>query len=174
MPITPQMIPAAFENYSHATGVYESDKLKQLVNEHLSGSKSLHRLTGYEFSTGLEYSAPIVLKRSLQPFSSRYNFDNSLFAALHARGSPPAGCGSLDETVILNTDRQSRKNVPYTALPSSTSDPVTSISPPVPRKAYQVLPSGIEKSLLDSDTYNKVLEKYCFFWIHSMSIAIRR
>ena len=159
---TPESIPPAFENYANATGVHEPDKLKQLVNERLSGSKSQCGLKGQEFSTGLESSTPIVLKRSLQPFSSRYNFDNSLFAVRHAGSTPPAGCRSLDESIILNTDRQSRKNAPYTALPSSTSDPVASINALVPRMAYQVLPSGIEKYLLDSETHNKVLEKYCF------------
>ena len=193
---SPQSIPPAFENYANAIGVHESDKLKQLVNERLSGSKSQCGLKGPEFSTGLESSTPIVLKRSLQPFSSRYNFDNSLFEVLHARSTLPTGCRSLDESIILNTDRQSRKNAPCTALPSSTSDPVTSISAPVPRKAYQVLPSGIKKYLLDSETHNKVLEKYCFVsitccisfhsyhqpfwlilslvWIHIMSTAIQR
>jgi hypothetical protein len=175
----PQSIPPAFENFANATGVHESDKLKQLVNDRLSGSKSERTLEGHG-GIGLEYPTPIVLKRSAQPFRSRYNFDSSLSAAIHGTNSTPAGCASLVRKTIVNTERQSARCLPdapdsasllsttnflntnKAALPSSTRDRATSSIALAPTRPYQALPSGAEKSVLSSDTYNKMLEIYCF------------
>ena len=183
----PPSIPPAFENFANATGVYESDKLKQLVEDRLSGLKSPRGLKGHEYSIEIEYSTPIVLKPSAQPFSSRYNFDSSLSAAIHSTKTTPAGCGSLVTTTIVNTERQNASCLPQatssSSLISTTNLPnankaaissstrhlaISSISPALSRPC-QALPSGTKKSVLSSEAYNKVLERYCFVRTAHMS-----
>jgi hypothetical protein len=188
----PQSIPAAFEIFAKATGVYESDKLKRLINDRLSRSRTPCRLKGHISSVGLEYSTLVVLNPSAQPFSNRYNFDKSLSAAIPGTDTTISGSSCIATTTTMNSERHSARCLPgatptttliYTAnfldakkvdVSSSTSDVVTSSIAPVPSRTYQALPRETERSVMGCPTYNRALEMCCFVRVYKLPLNLRR
>jgi hypothetical protein len=107
-----QSIPAAFNPSVDTTDVYKYTDLKQLVNDRLSGLRTLPELKGIECTGDLHSSTRIVMRPSGQPLSSRYNFDTSLAAAIHGNNSALAA-RKIPTTAKANADTQNTKFLSY-------------------------------------------------------------
>jgi hypothetical protein len=184
----PRSIPLAFKNFANATGAYESNQLSQLVNSRLSGSTPQRRLPGDEYIIGLECSTPVMLKRNAQPFRSRYDFDSSLSAAIQGTNTTPAGHHSLGSTTIAKIERRNARHLPQATTSTSpistanflnknkaalvliTSDSDTPSTAAASSRLPRALPSGAEKSVLSTETYNKLIQTYYFVRTVNMSI----
>jgi hypothetical protein len=151
----PKTIPAAFDDFGDGFDEkYRLPKFQQPVHTYLGESATTLRLKGVNSATELpDRRSPVVG----QAFGNRYDFGASLTAAINATNTFPGG---------LPTKGASRKQ-PSRVVPDAAeiSSPTTMIS----SRSFRSAPSGTsttgseaDKPILSSQSYNELLDKYCF------------
>jgi len=152
----PKTISAAFDDFGDGFDEkYRLPKFQQPVHTYLGESATTLRLKGVNSATELpDRRSPVVG----QAFGNRYDFGASLTAAINATNTFPGG---------LPTKGASRKQ-PSRVVPDAAeiSSPITMIS----SRSFRSAPSGTstteseaDKPILSSQSYNELLDKYCFF-----------
>jgi hypothetical protein len=158
MPITFDDFADGFDSRYDFTGF-----AKQPVDEYLGDSGPV-RLKGVKSAVSL--ASDSLTRRSPNPngqaFANRYDFGASLSAAIQASNSVLGDRGGI-------TMKSSKKHVPQMPAPvaSITKDmPKEIATPSVPGASSSGTdsprPAGMEKPVLASQSYNELLDKYCF------------
>jgi Carbohydrate/starch-binding module (family 21) len=96
-----------------------------------------------------------------QPFSNRYDFGASLSAAIQAANT------ALGDRSVISMKPSAKKPVGATPAPaaSQTKDtPIPMVASPGGMDSPR--PAGSEKPVLASQSYNELLDKYCFVRTH--------
>jgi hypothetical protein len=166
----PKSMPVAFDDFADGFDEsYKFDDFKQPVSDYLGESSSL-RLKGVK--SAIHISSDNLTRRppsaNGQAFGNRYDFGASLSAAINAANS---ALGERSGLAIKPVVKQQSKMVPdavetnsplsmgnnssFEAAPKATTVPsVTGTDSP--------RPAGSEKPVLASQSYNELLDKYCF------------
>jgi hypothetical protein len=153
------VMPAAFDDFADgfdATTKYDYAKFSRPVNDYL-GSNGPVRLKGVKSavsiaSDNLTRKAP---NPNGQAFSNRYDFGASLSAAINAANS------AMGDRSGLTMKSQAKAPAPKTSAvkPVQESAPAASLATPTEaNKSTDPL-----KPTLASQSYNELLDKYCFF-----------
>jgi hypothetical protein len=174
----PKSMPVAFDDFADGfDGKYQFDNYKQPVHDYLGESGTSLRLKGVKSAVSL--GSDNLTRRAPQPngqaFGNRYDFGASLSAAIQAANSALGERSGL--SMKPSAKKQQRKL--FVTDADETTSPLTMTSnqslskPAPPTKAIPVVPSssgtdsprpaGIEKPVLASQSYNELLDKYCFF-----------
>jgi hypothetical protein len=174
-------MPVAFDDFADGFDAkYQFDDYKQPVHDYLGESGTSLRLKGVKSAVSL--GSDNLTRRAPQPngqaFGNRYDFGASLSAAIQAANSALGERSGL--SMKPSAKKQQRKL--FVTDADETTSPLTitsnqSLSKPAPRtKAVPVVPSssgtdsprpaGIEKPVLASQSYNELLDKYCFVRTH--------
>jgi hypothetical protein len=166
-------MPIAFDDFADGfdSNGYQFD-LKQPVSDYLGESGNPVRLKGVKSAVNI--ASDNLTRRAPQPngqaFGNRYDFGASLSAAIQAAnnvlgdrsGIPvkPATSGlgkalsdADDASISPLTMRGNRKNIVAPAKITTTAPDSGTESP---------RPSGVEKPVIASQSYNELLDKYCF------------
>jgi Carbohydrate/starch-binding module (family 21) len=171
----PKSMPVAFDDFADGfDGKYKMDDFKQPVHDYLGESGSL-RLKGVKsaISLGSDNLTRRLAPPHGQAFGNRYDFGASLSAAINAANSVLGDKSGL--MMKAAPKKQSRKIIPdaeETSSPlSMTSNQSMSKTAP-PSKNHPAMasssgadsprPAGTEKPVLASQSYNELLDKYCF------------
>jgi hypothetical protein len=174
----PKSMPVAFDDFADGFDAkYKFDDFKQLVNDYLGEAGTAVRLKGVKSAVSL---ASDNLTRKLpnpngQAFGNRYDFGASLSAAIQAANT------DLGDRSGLTMKAPVKKPTPSKFIPDAvdTSSPLAVTSKQslsnaqVPPKAVSGItpstsgtdsprPAGVEKPVLASQSYNELLDKYCF------------
>jgi hypothetical protein len=173
----PKSMPVAFDDFADGFDAkYKFQEFKQPVSHFLGESGTSLRLKGVKSavslaSDNLTRKAP---NTNGQAFGNRYDFGASLSAAIQAANSSPSD--RSDITMKPSARKQTGKFIPDAV---DTSSPLTMTSsqslrkPTAPTsKSVPAAPStsgsdsprpvGTEKPVLASQSYNELLDKYCF------------
>ncbi|PVH82468.1 carbohydrate-binding module family 21 protein [Cadophora sp. DSE1049] len=174
----PKSMPVAFDDFADGfDGKYKFDDFKQPVKDYLGESGTSVRLKGVKSAVSL--GSDNLTRRAPQPngqaFGNRYDFGASLSAAIQAANTVLGDKSGL--TMKSTAKKQPPKK--FTADADDTSSPLTMASKrPVHKPAPVVKPVavqssasgtdsprpvGTEKPALASQSYNELLDKYCFF-----------
>ena len=177
----PKSMPVAFDDFADGfDGKYQFDDYKQPVHDYLGESGTSLRLKGVKSAVSL--GSDNLTRRAPQPngqaFGNRYDFGASLSAAIQAANSALGERSGL--SMKPSAKKQQRKL--FVTDADETTSPLTMTSnqslskPAPPTKAIPVVPSssgtdsprpaGIEKPVLASQSYNELLDKYCFVRTH--------
>jgi hypothetical protein len=177
----PKSMPVAFDDFAEGFDAkYQFDDYKQPVHDYLGESGTSLRLKGVKSAVSL--GSDNLTRRAPQPngqaFGNRYDFGASLSAAIQAANSALGERSGL--SMKPSAKKQQRKL--FVTDADETTSPLTitsnqSLSKPAPRtRAVPVVPSssgtdsprpaGIEKPILASQSYNELLDKYCFVRTH--------
>ena len=176
----PKSMPVAFDDFADGfDGKYKFDDFKQPVSDYLgeSGTTPI-RLKGVKSAVSI--TSDNLTRRAPNPngqaFGNRYDFGASLSAAINAANTalgdrsgitmkPPAKkptakvVQDVEETssplTMASSHSFKKSQVPLKAAPAPTPAPKTS-GTDSPR------PVGSEKPPLASQSYNELLDKYCF------------
>jgi hypothetical protein len=169
----PRSMPVAFDDFADGFDEkYKFDDFKQPVADYLGESTTL-RLKGVKSAVSL--ASDNLTRRqhnpSQQAFGNRYDFGASLSAAINAANS------AFGERSGLTMKQQSpKKNTKVIPDAAGTASPLTmtnnkSFKQNHAQKAATVpsasgtdspRPAGTEKPVLASQSYNELLDKYCF------------
>jgi hypothetical protein len=172
----PKSMPVAFDDFAGGfDGKYKLEDFKQPVHDYLGESGSL-RLKGVKSSISLGSDN---LTRRLAPphgqaFGNRYDFGASLSAAINAANTVLGDKSGL--VMKAPPKKQSKKMIPDAEETSSplamSSNQSLNKTTPTPKNIQAVASSsgtesprlaGTEKPVLASQSYNELLDKYCFF-----------
>lgn len=153
---SPKTIPAAFDDFGDGFDEkYKLPKFQQPVHTYLGESAAPLRLKGVNASTERPDRRPAVAG---QAFGNRYDFGASLTAAINATNTWP---GSLPSKVGVK--RQSSKVLPDA---EESASPISMTS----SRSFRSAPAGnsstgpgADSPILSSQSYNELLDKYCFF-----------
>jgi hypothetical protein len=172
-------MPVAFDDFADGFDAkYKLDDFKQPVHDFLGESGTSLRLKGVKSAVSL--GSDNLTRRAPQPngqaFGNRYDFGASLSAAIQAANSVMG-----DRSGITMKSTSQKKPVKFIAGADDTTSPLTMTSeqslstPPVNKPITSVQqqpsasgtdsprPAGTEKPQLASQSYNDLLDKYCFF-----------
>jgi len=173
--IQPKTKPVTFDDFADGfdSKGYQFD-LKQPVSDYLGESGTSVRLKGVKSAVNL--GSDSLTRRAPQPngqaFGNRYDFGASLSAAIQAAnnalgdrsGIPakPAANGAVgkvisdadDSPISPLTMKSDLKNAPAPAKTATTAPAVGGTESP--------RTSGAEKPVIASQSYNELLDKYCF------------
>jgi len=169
----PKSMPVAFDDFADGFDEkYKFDDFKQPVADYLGESTTV-RLKGVKSAISL--ASDNLTRRQPNPngqaFGNRYDFGASLSAAINAANS---ALGDRSGITMKPTVKKQAKIIPDA---EDTSSPLTMASnksfKPAP-KAVAVprsttsgtdspRPAGTENPVLASQSYNELLDKYCFF-----------
>ncbi|KAN0095563.1 carbohydrate-binding module family 21 protein [Hyaloscypha variabilis] len=171
----PKSMPVAFDDFAGGfDGKYKLEDFKQPVHDYLGESGSL-RLKGVKSSISLGSDN---LTRRLAPphgqaFGNRYDFGASLSAAINAANTVLGDKSGL--VMKAPPKKQSKKMIPDAEETSSplamSSNQSLNKTTPAPKNIQAVASSsgtesprlaGTEKPVLASQSYNELLDKYCF------------
>jgi Carbohydrate/starch-binding module (family 21) len=173
----PKSMNAAFDDFAdgHFDSKYKLDDFKQPVHDFLGESGTPLRLKGVQSAVSL--GSDNLTRRAPQPngqaFGNRYDFGASLSAAIQAANSAMGDRSSLtmksapkkqpvkfiaggDDPVSPRTvtSEQSSSKAPVNKAITSTQNSSSGTDSP--------RPVGTEKPQLASQSYNELLDKYCF------------
>ncbi|KAF4636074.1 hypothetical protein G7Y89_g2005 [Cudoniella acicularis] len=177
----PKSMPVAFDDFADGFDAkYKFDNYKQPVSDYLGETGTSLRLKGVKSAVNL--GSDNLTRRAPHPngqaFGNRYDFGASLSAAIQAANSVLGDRSGI--TMKPTAKKPVRK---FIADVGETSSPLTMTSnqslskptPPPTKTAPAVVatpitsgtdsprPAGIEKPVLASQSYNELLDKYCFF-----------
>ncbi|KAH6712261.1 putative phosphatase regulatory subunit-domain-containing protein [Leptodontidium sp. MPI-SDFR-AT-0119] len=174
----PKSMPVAFDDFADGFDAkYQFDDFKQPVNDYLGESGTSVRLKGVKSAVSL--GSDNLTRRAPQPngqaFGNRYDFGASLSAAIQAANTVLGDKSGL--TMKSTAKKQAPKK--FITGPDETSSPITmairrSVQKPAPAVKPSPIqasasgtdsprPAGTEKPALASQSYNELLDKYCFF-----------
>jgi hypothetical protein len=177
----PMSMPVAFDDFADGFDAkYQFDDYKQPVHDYLGESGTSLRLKGVKSAVSL--GSDNLTRRAPQPngqaFGNRYDFGASLSAAIQAANSALGERSGL--SMKPSAKKQQRKM--FITDADETTSPLTMTSnqslskPAPPTKVVPVVPSSsrtdsprpasIEKPVLASQSYNELLDKYCFVRAH--------
>ncbi|KAH6668693.1 putative phosphatase regulatory subunit-domain-containing protein [Halenospora varia] len=177
----PRSMPVAFDDFAEGFDAkYKFDNFKQPVSDYLGETGTSIRLKGVKSAVNL--GSDNLTRRAPQPngqaFGNRYDFGASLSAAIQAANSV------LGDRSGITMKPTARKHVrKFISDADETASPLTmtsnqSLSKPTPPPTKPVpaaitatttsgtespRPAGTEKPVLASQSYNELLDKYCFF-----------
>ncbi len=172
----PKSMPVAFDDFADGFDAkYQFDDFKQPVKDYMGESGSV-RLKGVKsaVSLGSDNLTRRAPQTNGQAFGNRYDFGASLSAAIQAANSVLGDRSGL--TMKPSSKKQPAKRfIPDAEEPSS---PITMASKRAPNKSTPLAkptpttastsgtdsprPAGSEKPALASQSYNELLDKYCF------------
>lgn len=164
----PKSLPAAFDDFADGFDEkYKFGDFKQPVADYL-GESTTQRLKGVKSAVSL--ASDNLTRRPLNPngqaFGNRYDFGASLSAAINAANS---ALGDRSGLSMKQSAKKNTKMVPDSARPSSSADnksvkaaPKTTAAAPSASSADSPQPASVEKPSLASQSYNDLLDKYCF------------
>ncbi|TVY30104.1 Protein phosphatase regulatory subunit 3C [Lachnellula hyalina] len=174
---------AAFDDFAdgHFDSKYKLDDRTQPVNDFMGETGTPLRLKGVQSSISL--GSDNLTRRAPQPngqaFGNRYDFGASLSAAISAANNVMGDRSGI--TMKSAPKKQPAKFItgpedpisPRTSVTSEQSSEQSSTKPPVNKAIASDQPSssgtdsprptGTEKPHLASQSYNELLDKYCFF-----------
>lgn len=153
---SPKTIPATFDDFGEGFDEkYKLPKFQQPFHTYLGESAAPLRLKGVNAATELpDRRSPVAG----QAFGNRYDFGASLTAAINATSTWPGGLPSK-----VGVKKQPSKVVPDAENSSSAISMGSSRSfKPVPTGTSDSGP-GADSPILSSQSYNELLDKYCFF-----------
>lgn len=165
--------PLAYDDFADGFDPkYAFNQFTQPVNEFL-GEPTGGRLKGVKSAVVLNSDnfARRQPKPSGQAFGNRYDFGASLSAAINAANST---LGDKSGIVMKPSKKAAQKKmIPDAAQTDSPISMTSSQKLPVPAKVSQAVapsasgsdsprPAGSEKPVLASQSYNELLDKYCF------------
>lgn len=172
----PKSMPVAFDDFADGFDAkYKFDDFKQPVHDYLGESGTSLRLKGVKsaISLGSDNLTRRLAPPNGQAFGNRYDFGASLSAAINAANTVLGDKSGL--TMKAAPKKQPKKIITGT---EETSSPLAmssnqSISKPAPStKVVPAMasssgtdsprPAGTEKPVLASQSYNELLDKYCF------------
>jgi hypothetical protein len=170
-------MPVAFDDFADGFDAkYKFDDFKQPVNDFLGESGSL-RLKGVKSAVNL--GSDNLTRRTTQPhgqaFGNRYDFGASLSAAINAAntvlgdrsGLPPTKLAPKKHVKKFIPDAEDSTSPLTMKSNQSMSKPqtISKVAPPVASASGSdsPRPAGTEKPPLASQSYNELLDKYCFF-----------
>jgi len=173
----PKNMPVAFDDFADGfDGKYQFDDFKQPVKDYLGESGTSVRLKGVKSAVSL--GSDNLTRRAPQPngqaFGNRYDFGASLSAAIQAANTVLGDKSGL--TMKSTAKKQAPKK--FTDADDNSSPITMAIKRPVQKPAPAVKPVtvqasasgtdsprpvGTEKPALASQSYNELLDKYCFF-----------
>jgi hypothetical protein len=174
----PKSMPVAFDDFADGFDAkYKFDDFKQPVTDYLGESGTALRLKGVKSAVNL--GSDNLTRRTAPPhgqaFGNRYDFGASLSAAINAANSALGDRSGLTMKSAPKKQQQ-RKFIPdadQTSSPltmssnqslSKTAPSAKSTPAPAPTSGTDSpRPSGSEKPPLASQSYNELLDKYCFF-----------
>lgn len=171
----PKKTPATFDDFAEGfDGKFKTDDYHQSVDDYLGETPGSLRLKGVKSAVNL--TSDNLARRAPQPhgqaFGNRYDFGASLSAAIQAANS------ALGERSGLMMKSAPRKQSKYISDAEQTLSPLTmssnhSMNRPTSKPAPAAVqhasgtdsprPAGSEKPVLASQSYNELLDKYCFF-----------
>jgi len=155
----PKPIQAAFDDFGDGFDEkYRLGNLKKPAHDYLGEPSTAVRLKGVKSDVGFDRRVP---QSSAQAFGNRYDFGASLSAAINAANSVMGERSGLQMRGA--TTANSSKEAPDS---DDSSSPLTMASPKSfgspPSKGVDVPRPGGEKPVLASQSYNELLDKYCF------------
>lgn len=171
----PKSMPVAFDDFADGFDAkYKFDNFKQPVHDYLGESGSL-RLKGVKSAISL--GSDNLTRRQAAPngqaFGNRYDFGASLSAAINAANTVLGDKSGL--TMKAPPKKQAKKVLPTAEQTSSplamSSNQSMSKTAPPPKNLPAMAsssgtdsprPAGTEKPVLASQSYNELLDKYCF------------
>lgn len=174
----PKSMPVAFDDFADGFDAkYKLDDFKQPVHDFLGESNTSLRLKGVKSAVSL--GSDNLTRRAPQPngqaFGNRYDFGASLSAAIQAANNVMG-----DRSGLTMKSAPKKEPVKFVVGADDTASPLTmtceqSLSkPPVNKTITSVQqqpsangtdsprPAGTEKPQLASQSYNELLDKYCF------------
>lgn len=172
-------MPVTFDDFADGFDAKYSYDLKQPVSDFLGETGTSIRLKGVKSAVNL--GSDNLTRRAPQPngqaFGNRYDFGASLSAAIQAANSVMGDRSGIQ--MKPSAKNSSRKFVPTegSLSPLSTKSNQRSGKAPAPAPAPTVKapatvpsssgadsprPAGTEKPVLASQSYNELLDKYCF------------
>jgi len=166
----PKSMPVAFDDFADGFDEkYNFDDFKQPVADYLGESTTL-RLKGVKSAVSL--ASDNLTRRQPNPngqaFGNRYDFGASLSAAINAANSALGDRSGITmkptpkkETKVPETEESSPLTMSNRTF-NSESKPAT-LSRPTVSGTDSPRPAGAEKPVLASQSYNELLDKYCFF-----------
>jgi hypothetical protein len=155
---------------------YKFGNFKQPASDYIGESGSTIRLKGVKSAVSL--ASDNLTRRAPQPhgqaFGNRYDFGASLSAAIQAANSV---LGERSGLPMKPTAKKHNKTFQIGVDPDEVSSPLTTTSNHSMSKAAvpaskpvapvsgtdSPRPVGVEKPVLASQSYNELLDKYCFF-----------
>lgn len=173
----PKLMPVAFDDFADGFDAkYKFDDFKQPVTDYLGESGTSLRLKGVKSAVNL--GSDNLTRRAApahgQAFGNRYDFGASLSAAINAANTVLGDRSGLMMKPVTKKQPQ-RKVVPeaeetISPLTTSSNQSLNKTAPPVksaPAPAStsgtdSPRPAGSEKPPLASQSYNELLDKYCF------------
>lgn len=154
IPSRPKSMPVAFDDFADGFDTkYNPADFKQPVNELLGESHPPLRLKGVKSAVTLpSETRKTTAVHHTQLFGHRYDFGASLSAAIQGSGAPGERGG-----IYM---KPSTKNITLKSNGNGTSSQNVS-----PRSTVTDSPLlvGSQKPVLASQSYNELLDKYCFF-----------
>jgi len=174
----PKSMPVAFDDFADGFDAkYKFDDFKQPVHDYLGESGTSLRLKGVKsaVSLGSDNLTRRMAPPNGQAFGNRYDFGASLSAAINAANTVLGDRSGL--TMKPAPKKEPKKMVPdadETSSPLTMSGNHSMSKAAPPTKNVPVMassssgtdsprPAGTEKPVLASQSYNELLDKYCFF-----------
>jgi len=169
----PKAMPVAFDDFADGFDAkYQFDDFKQPVNDYLGESGTSVRLKGVKSAVSL--GSDNLTRRAPQPngnaFGNRYDFGASLSAAIQAANSVLGDKSGLTmkPPAKKQAPKKASEDAPLTMASRRTAPkPAPAVKPaPVQASASGTdspRPAGTEQPALASQSYNELLDKYCFF-----------
>lgn len=175
-PARPMSMPVAFDDFADGFDAkYKFDNFKQPVNDYLGESNTALRLKGVKSAVSL--ASDNLTRRAPQPngqaFGNRYDFGASLSAAINAANTVLGDRSGL----VMKAPPPKKAQAPLSEPSSTESSPLSmSSNQPKAVQPYKSAPAvqpptsgtdsprhtGSEKPPLASQSYNELLDKYCF------------
>jgi hypothetical protein len=172
----PKSMPVAFDDFADGFDAkYQFDNFKQPVQDYLGESGTSLRLKGVKsaVSLGSDNLTRRMAPPNGQAFGKRYDFGASLSAAVNAANTVLGDRSGL--TMKSAPKKQARQMIPdaeqtSSPLAMSSNQSLSKTAPPpktLPAMASSSgtdspRPVGTEKPVLASQSYNELLDKYCF------------
>jgi hypothetical protein len=172
----PKSMPIAFDDFADGFDAkYQFNDFKQPVTDYLGESGTSVRLKGVKSAVSL--GSDNLTRRAPQPqgqaFGNRYDFGASLSAAIQAANTV---MGDRSGITMKPTAKKLQHKPTFTVGPDEATSPLSVTSNQSSNKTSKPTApatqsngtdkphaTGIEKPVLASQSYNELLDKYCFF-----------
>ena len=172
-----KLVPTAFDDFADGFDKYKYDEFHQPVSDYLGESSTL-RLKGVKSAANI--ASPSVARRAPttngQAFGNRYDFGASLSAAINAANTALGDRSGLTlktpaTKIIANHIPDADDVSPLTMKSSNNFNRANAaeahkkVPIPTPIRTSGTdspRPAGTEKPVLASQSYNELLDKYCF------------
>ena len=171
----PKSMPVAFDDFADGFDAkYKFDDFKQPVHDYLGESGTSLRLKGVKsaISLGSDNLTQRQAPPNGQAFGNRYDFGASLSAAINAANTALGDKSGL--MMKVTPKKQPKKVIPdaeetSSPLAMSSNQSMSKTAPPTKNLPMasssgtdSPRPAGTEKPVLASQSYNELLDKYCF------------